>query len=144
MVTVSNGSNVKVHYVGTYAESGEEFDNSHTRGAPIEFTVGNGSMITGFENAVIGMSTGDVKEITVEPNEAYGSYRDELVNNFPKTNFPDDFDFSVGSFVQANNTEGQTLYGKIKSVESDQVEVDFNHPLAGETINFKIELVSIT
>ena len=143
MTTVANGSNVKVHYVGTYRESGEEFDNSHTRGEPIEFTVGSGQMISGFETAVIGMTEGDTKEVTIEPTDAYGDYRGELVNNFPKTNFPEDFDFTVGGYVQANNTSGETLFGKIKSVADDQVEVDFNHPLAGETINFKIELVSI-
>ena len=141
-MAVKNGDTVKVHYTGTLTD-GTEFDSSHKRNQPIEFSVGAGQMIKGFDNAVIGMEEGEEKSITISPNEAYGEVNEQAVMNIPKENLSDDFNFSEGDMVNTQTQTGQQLQAVIRKIEEEQVTLDFNHPLAGQELNFDLQLVEI-
>ncbi len=143
MKVVKEGSTVSVHYKGTL-QDGEQFDSSYDRGEPIQFTVGSGNMIPGFDSGVVGLSIGEKKTLVIEPENAYGLSRPDLVKTFSKSNFPEDFEFNDGDFVQAQSADGNVAFAKIISHEGENVEVDFNHPLAGETLTFEVELMDTT
>ena len=138
---VTTGQNVNVHYKGTLAD-GTEFDNSRTRGQELNFDIGSGRMIGGFNDAVIGMSVGDTKSVTITPDNAYGYRNDEAVQKVPRAAFGEDFQFEIGGTVQGNGPSGPFL-AKILQVSDSDVLLDMNHPLAGETLTFEIELVSV-
>lgn len=143
MKTVTVGNNVEVHYVGTF-EDGTEFDNSHVRGETLNFEVGAGRMIKGFDQAVVGMTEGETKSITLTPDVAYGERMEEAMQSVPMAAFGPDFTFEVGGMIQGNGPQGPFV-AKIHSVEqeNEQVLLDMNHPLAGKNLNFKIEMVKI-
>ena len=141
-MAVKNGDTVKVHYTGTLTD-GTEFDSSHKRNQPIEFSVGAGQMIKGFDNAVIGMEEGEEKSITISPNEAYGEVNEKAIMSIPKENLSDDFNFSEGDMVNTQTQTGQQLQAVIRKIEEEQVTLDFNHPLAGQELNFDLQLVEI-
>ena len=140
--TVENGNNIKVHYVGTL-EDGEEFDNSKTRGEPIEFTVGSGQMIKGFDDACIGLSVGETKNFYIEPENAYGPVNPEAVQVIPKNQFPPDFEFTVGAALQGKAPNGLPFMAKVTEQDAQTVTLDFNHPLAGKNLHFEIEITEI-
>jgi len=142
MKTVEVGNNVTVHYVGTL-EDGTEFDNSHKRGAPIDFEVGAGRMIKGFDHAVAGMTEGQTKSITVSAEDAYGARNPEATQTVPKTAFGEDFEFEVGGVIQGNGPYGPFV-ATIDTINESDVTLDMNHPLAGKDLNFSIEMVQIT
>ena len=144
MSEVKNGNTVSVHYRGTFTENGEEFDSSYNRGESLTFQVGSGQMIKGFDQGVIGMKIGDTKTIKLHPEDAYGFRNEEAVQEVPKNQFPADFSYNVGSTVQGQNPDGQQITAQIISEQTDTVTLDFNHPLASKTLNFDIELLSIT
>lgn len=135
------GSTVNVHYKGTLSD-GTEFDNSRQRGEPLKFEVGSGYMISGFNNAVNGMTVGEVKSVQLEPEEAYGEYFPEALQAVPRGAFAPDFEFILGGTIQGNGPEGPFL-AKIHEVQDDTVTLDMNHPLAGKQLNFEIELLSV-
>ena len=135
------GRTVNVHYVGTF-DDGTEFDNSRTRGQTLNFTVGSGQMISGFNDAVVGMTQGETKKITLAPEQAYGLHNPEATSVVPKEAFGADFPFEIGGMVQGNGPQGPFL-AKIESVTDTEVTLDLNHPLAGKELNFEIELVSV-
>jgi peptidylprolyl isomerase len=137
---VATGDNVKVHYRGTLTD-GTEFDNSHNRGTPLEFTIGSGQMIVGFNDAVIGMSEGEKKTFSITPEMAYGQRIEEAVQAVPRQTFSEDFEFEVGGMIQGNGPRGPFV-AKIKEFDDDMVTLDLNHPLAGEELSFEVELVS--
>ena len=141
-MTVENGNTVTVHYRGTL-DDGTEFDNSRNRGEPITFEVGSGQMITGFDSAITGMTVGEVKEIMIEPEDAYGTHNESAIQELPLTMFPSDFDFVAGNSVQGQQPNGQPFLAKIMSTTESTVTLDFNHPLAGKQLTFAIELVNI-
>tara|TARA_R110002110_G_scaffold5712_2_gene29242 strand:- start:101 stop:673 length:573 start_codon:yes stop_codon:yes gene_type:complete len=138
---VVNGHNISVHYKGTLVD-GTEFDNSHVRGQALEFEVGSGKMIPGFNDAAIGMTVGEVRTITLPPEEAYGPLRPDALRPAPKSAFGDDFEFVVGEVIQGNSPDGQFL-AKIHEIQEDTVILDLNHPLAGEQLTFEIQLMDI-
>jgi peptidylprolyl isomerase len=140
---VENGSNVKVHYIGTL-ENGDEFDNSYKRGSTLDFKVGGGQMIKGFDESVIGMKSGEKKTVTLTPEMAYGERRLDAVVPVNKSNFPEDFDFFEGHSVRGNTQDGKPVMGVITEINEEDVMVDLNHPLAGKSLNFEIELVEIS
>lgn len=142
MSTVENGTKVTVHYVGTF-EDGTKFDSSVERGEPLAFEVGSGNMIKGFNDACIGMVVGDKKTITLTPDLAYGDVDPNASGSIPKTQFPADFAPVVGGTVIGQNDMGQKMMASIKSHDDVNVELDFNHPLAGKTLNFEIEVMSV-
>ncbi len=130
-----NGDSVTVHYRGTLA-SGEEFDSSRDRG-PITFFVGSGQMIAGFNEAVHGMSEGEKVTIHLEPDQAYGEYQDDLIFEIPIAQALEGL--VPGDSVQFSNGAP----GVVLEITDEVVRVDANHPLAGESLTFEIELISI-
>ncbi len=139
---VKNGDSVKVHYIGTLND-GNEFDNSYKRGSTLDFKVGGGQMIKGFDNAMVEMEVGDKKSININPDEAYGPRREEAITSVAKDNFPPDFVAKEGEMVQGSTESGQPITALILEVKDDEVILDMNHPLAGEELNFEIELLEI-
>ena len=131
---------VNVHYVGTF-EDGTEFDSSKSRGEPLTFTLGTNQVISGFEAAVSDMGLGEVLTVTISPEQGYGALQEELVRTVPNNVFPPDFEFKVGAMVQGQAPNGQPLLAKVHDVLDDAVVLDFNHPLAGKTLNFEIEFL---
>ena len=135
------GREVQVHYKGTF-DDGTVFDSSYERGESIGFTVGAGEMIPGFDKAVKGMKIGETKKVTIEPSDAYGEHNPDGVQAVPKDSFPEDFEFEKGLVIEGN-VEDQPVRGVINEVRDDFVVVDFNHPMAGRSLNFDIELMEV-
>lgn len=142
MSKVVSGNMVSVHYRGTL-EDGTEFDSSHSRGETLSFTVGSGQMISGFDAGVVGMQVGEKKNLQLAADEGYGQRIDEAIQDIPKTAFPGDFDFIVDATVQGAGPDGRPVMAKILKENTETVTLDFNHPLAGKSLNFEIELVGI-
>jgi peptidylprolyl isomerase len=134
-----NGQCVKVHYRGTL-QDGTEFDSSAGR-EPLEFTLGEGQVIPGFESAVTGMEPGDKKSVTIPSDDAYGPRFDEAVQQVPRDIFTEEPE--LGSIVQLMTQDGQEVMATVAEVGDENVTLDFNHPLAGEDLTFELELVAI-
>ena len=139
---VKKGDQIKVNYIGKLND-GTEFDNSYKRGEPLGFTAGTGMMIEGFDNAVMGMTVGDKKTVNIPNEQAYGPQNPDAFMPVPKTNFPPDFKAVVGEMVQGQTETGQPVTASIVEVTENDIVLDLNHPLAGEDLNFEIELVEI-
>lgn len=139
MSKVKEGDTVKVHYTGTL-KNGEVFDSSKDK-EPLEFTLGEGQLIPGFEKAVIGMAIGDSASIEIPSDEAYGEEREDLIINVPKDQLPEDITPQVGMQLQVNQGNGQPIPVRIKEVGEAELTLDANHPLAGKDLSFEIELV---
>ena len=138
---VKNGNTVSVHYKGTLND-GTVFDESRPRGDTLNFTIGSGKMIRGFNDAVVGMATGETKNVTLSPEQAYGSHNPEALQLVPKQAFGEDFVFELGGMIQGNGPQG-TFLAKVQEVQEENVILDMNHPLAGQALSFEIELVSV-
>ncbi|HEX8334201.1 MAG TPA: peptidylprolyl isomerase [Segetibacter sp.] len=141
MQQVKSGDTVKVHYHGKLTD-GSTFDSSEGR-EPLEFEVGSGMVIAGFDTGVTGMSVGEKKTIEIPVDEAYGVKQDDLLMEFPKTNFPADMVPEVGMQLNMSNGSGQNFPVVIREVKDDVVVLDANHPLSGEDLVFDLELVEI-
>jgi len=140
---VKDGDTVKVHYTGTLTEEGTVFDSSEDR-EPLEFTLGEGKLIPGFEKAVVGMEQGDETTVEIESGDAYGQRREDLELEVAKSDLPDNIDPEVGMQLQMQQQEdGQAIPVQITAVEDEFVKLDANHPLAGKDLTFDIELVEI-
>ena len=135
------GDLVSVHYTGKLT-NGEVFDSSKDRD-PLKFTLGNNELLGGFEDGVVGMKPGETKSVTLNPEQAFGDRREDLVLKLPKTEFPQHITPSVGLQLNMSNTSGAALTVVITEVGEDSVTLDGNHPLAGQTIVFDIELIEI-
>ncbi len=140
MATVKNGDFVQLHYTGSL-EDGTVFDSS-AGGQPLEFQVGGGGIIAGFNDAVIGMEVDGENEVVLTPDSAYGEVRDDLKREFPKEMLKGQ-QLEVGQELRFASPHGP-VSGKVLAVEPDKFLVDFNHPLAGKTLVFKIKLLGIT
>ncbi len=136
------GDTVKVHYTGKL-EDGTVFDTSTER-EPLEFTVGKGQVIPGFESAVIGMNRGETKTTKIAPDDAYGPHRPEMIITVERSVFPEDADPQVDQQVQIRQANGQSFIATITDVSDEDVTLDANHPLAGKDLIFDIQLVEIT
>ncbi|MCG2588769.1 FKBP-type peptidyl-prolyl cis-trans isomerase [Rhodohalobacter sulfatireducens] len=141
MSKAKDGDTVKVHYTGTL-ENGEVFDTSQER-EPLEFQLGQGQLIPGFEKAVIGLSEGDSTKVDIPSDEAYGEVRDDLVINVPKEQLPDDVEPKVGMQLQVNQQNGQPIPVRITEIKDEELILDANHPLAGKNLTFEIELLEV-
>lgn len=141
MSKAEKNNTVKVHYTGRLSD-GEQFDSSQGR-EPLEFTVGAGQMIAGFDSAVEGMELNEKKTITLKPEEAYGPRHDQLVNEIEKTNLPPDMDPEVGQSLVASSPDGRQTRVQVTAVSDNTITIDANHPLAGKDLEFDIELVEI-
>ncbi len=141
MTTVKIGDKVRVHYTGKL-DDGEVFDSSEG-GTPLAFTVGDGQVIPGFDNGVIGMATGDSRTVHIPFVDAYGEHHDDGVMEVPRNEFPDDMELETGSRVQGQQSDGAVVSFTIMSVTDETVTLDANHPLAGKDLTFDLMLVSI-
>ncbi len=137
----SDGDTVRVHYTGTL-EDGTTFDTS-VGGEPLEFTLGEGKMIPGFEKAVYGLQVGKSKTVTIPAEEAYGPHRDDLVVVVERDQLPPGLDPKVDQQLQMQQTDGRTAVVIVTDVSDTTITVDANHPLAGKDLTFEIELVEI-
>ncbi len=140
-MAAKQGDTVKVHYRGTLGD-GTEFDNSEGR-EPLEFTLGEGQVIPGFEKAIEGMEEGEQKTFTISSDDAYGPREDERIMNVSRSAFPDDMELEVGMQFQAAPPGAPPMLMKIVALTEEEVTVDANHPLAGEDLTFEIELTEI-
>lgn len=138
----NNGKNVKAHYRGTL-DDGTQFDSSYDRGEPIAFTCGAGQMIAGFDAAVMDMQVGEKKSVHIPAAQAYGERRDDLLMNFPAEQVPNMEQIKVGDklFLQAPN--GMPIPVTVVDVDASGVVLDANHELAGQDLNFDVELVEV-
>jgi FKBP-type peptidyl-prolyl cis-trans isomerase 2 len=141
MIQVKKGDTIKVHYTGTLAD-GTQFDSSAGR-EPLEFEVGAGMVIAGFDNGVIGMAVGEAKTIHIPFLEAYGPIQKEMIVEFPKDRFPADMQPEVGMQLAMNNGEGQQFPVTIVEIKEESIVLDANHSLAGKDLTFALELVDI-
>ncbi len=141
MSQAKQGDTVKVHYTGKL-DDGTVFDSSQER-EPLEFTIGTGTIIPGFEQAVIGMSPGESKTEVIPTDRAYGPYREEMVLQVERQQFPTDLDPAVGQQLQLQDPTGEVIPVIITDVSPSTVTLDANHPLAGEDLTFDIKLVAI-
>jgi len=136
-----DGDSVTVNYTGSLQDS-TVFDTSVGK-TPLTFTIGAGQMISGFDNAVRGMKVGETKTVTLSPDEAYGAYRQDLIITLDRDTFPESMTLTIGLKVPLQNNQGQTFNAKIISIGATTVTLDANHELAGKTLIFEIELISI-
>ncbi|MEX0680069.1 MAG: peptidylprolyl isomerase [Balneolales bacterium] len=141
MVKIKEGDTVKVHYTGKIAD-GTVFDTSKER-EPLEFTIGEGKLIPGFEKAVVGMNVGDNNTVTIPSDEAYGEKRDDMVVDVEKNQIPEDIKPEVGQQLQIQQKDGGTIPVVITDITDEKVKLDANHPLAGEDLTFEIEVVEV-
>tara|TARA_B000000557_G_scaffold131353_1_gene106456 strand:- start:8787 stop:9251 length:465 start_codon:yes stop_codon:yes gene_type:complete len=142
MKTVTPNSTVTVHYKGTLND-GTVFDDSNVRGSAIEVVMGTGRVIPGFENALVGMTEGQSKNVTISAAEAYGPTNPDAIQAVPRTAFPPDFTPTPGETVQGTSETGQPLVARVVEHDDSSVTLDFNHPLAGEDLTFDLEVVGI-
>jgi FKBP-type peptidyl-prolyl cis-trans isomerase 2 len=141
MQQVKKGDKVKVHYHGKLT-TGETFDSSAGR-EPLEFEVGSGMVIKGFDEGVAGMEVGEKKTINIPVDEAYGARSEEMVIDFPKDRFPADMQIEEGMQLMMSNGSGQNIPVVVVDIKAESVTLDANHPLAGEDLVFDIEVVEI-
>jgi peptidylprolyl isomerase len=141
MTKAKTGDKVKVHFTG-YLEDGTVFGSTIDE-EPFEFTIGEKNMLPGFENAVVGMQKGDIKTITLSPEDAYGPHKKELVSAMEKSGFPKELQLEVGKRLRVRTQDGKYTMVTIKDFTEDSIVLDENDPLAGKTLTFKIELVDI-
>lgn len=140
-MTAKQGDSVKVHYHGTLND-GTVFDSTYEE-SPLDLTIGEGEIIPGFEEALEGMDEGEKKNITVEPENAYGEYNERGVVQVPRENLPEDIEPEKGMMLQLNTPEDQVVYVTVTEIDEENVTLDANHPLAGKTLNFDIELLQV-
>ena len=134
---VDVGDTVAVHYVGSL-DDGSQFDSSRERDEPLEFTVGSGQVILGFDDAVLGLSVGDVNTVTIAPDQAYGEVDPEAIIDFPIDDVPEEFRVEGMQVVVGNGIPATVI-----AVTADTVTIDANHPLAGQALTFEVEIVEI-
>ena len=138
---VKKGDVVRVHYTGTLTD-GSQFDSSVGRN-PLEFTVGAGQMIAGFDAGVLGMVVGEKKTLQIDPDNGYGQSNPEAIIEFPKTNVPEGMQLEIGMQLNLQNEYGQPVPVVIIELREDLVVMDANHSLAGKDLIFEVELVEI-
>ena len=140
--TVTNGDNVTLHYKGTL-EDGTEFDSSYERGEPMTVETGQGALIPGFENALIGMSEGETKTVTLAPEEAYGPRHEDRTTSVPREVFPDEIDLTEGAQVPLQAPDGTTFLATVTTSGDTNIDFDLNHPMAGKPLTFEVKVLTI-
>ena len=138
---IEKGQKVRIHYTGTL-DDGNQFDSSAGRD-PLEFEMGAGMVIPGFENGVADMAVGEKKTVNIPASEAYGEKRDEMVMEFERATLPEGLEPEVGMGLQMQGPQGQPIPVKITAVADETITVDANHPLAGQNLTFELELIDI-
>ncbi len=141
MTQAQSGDTVRIHYKGKFDDD-SVFDSSEGRD-PLEFEIGTGNIIPGVEEAVIGMKPEETKETTIPPEKAYGQYRDDMVIEVEKSQFPEHIDPQAGQELELQQEDGQKVKVMVTNVGEEQVTLDANHPLAGKDLTFEITLEEI-
>jgi peptidylprolyl isomerase len=141
MAQAKSGDTVRIHYTGTL-DDGTQFDSSAGRD-PLEFSLGGGQVIPGFDSAVDGMTVGESKAVTIPPADAYGQRHEQLVQQVPRGTLPEDMEPTVGMQLQSQSPDGQIMNLVVVAVEEESITLDANHPLSGQALTFSIELVEI-
>lgn len=141
MRQATNGDTVHVHYTGTL-DDGTVFDSSADR-TPLEVTLGAGQVISGFEEALLGMTEGDKKSVTLAPEDAYGAHNPQLVHQVERARIPSEIALEPGTVLQAEDSKGNHLQFTVVALNEENVTLDANHPLAGKALTFAMELVAI-
>jgi peptidylprolyl isomerase len=141
MAQAKKGDEVKVHYTGKL-DDGTVFDSSEGR-EPLQFKIGEGQVIPGFEEGVVGMNTGDTKTISIPSGQAYGPHHDEMVIVVDKSQFPEGMNPELGDQLQMQHPSGQVVLVTVVDVSDKDVTLDANHPLAGKDLTFNVELVDV-
>lgn len=141
MAQAKEGDKVRIHYTGRL-DDGTVFDTSENRD-PLEFKVGEGRVIPGFEEAVVGMDEGEEKTATIPAEQAYGPRRNDLLIAVEREALPEDVDPEVGQQLQMRANDGQTVPVRVADVDEEKVVLDANHPLAGRDLTFDIHLVAV-
>jgi peptidylprolyl isomerase len=139
-MTAKSGDTVQIHYTGTL-DSGEQFDSS-VGGEPLEFTLGGGQVIVGFDKGVTGMNIGEKKTVRIPSIEAYGDYDDSLVIQMPREELPA-LNYEIGSELVMRQPSGRSIPVIVIDITDESIALDANHPLAGEALTFELELVAI-
>jgi peptidylprolyl isomerase len=142
-LTIKTGDRVKIEYTGTL-DDGTIFDSSVDHGNPLEFEVGGGQVIKGFDDAVLGMKENEEKQFSILPADAYGEHDPTLVQKVPREVFPQDAELVPGLLFEAGLPTGEKVPATITEVQGEIISVDLNHPLAGKRLNFKIKVSAIT
>ena len=142
MVKVQEGDTVTVIYQGSL-EDGSVFDSSE-EDEPLTFVIGENSVLPGFEKALIGMEAGEQKTVVVTAEEGFGLHLDALVDDLPKAELPDGFELKIGAQLEVTVEDGSTFDATITAIGPERVTLDANHPLAGRTLIFHIELLAVT
>lgn len=142
MGNVENGLFVQVDYTGTL-DNGEVFDTSEGH-QPLEILMGKGQLIKGFEDALLGMAIEEEKSFTLAPDEAYGQRDEKLVREFSRADIPADMNPKEGQAVALTSADGRQVPARITKIDDQNITVDLNHPLAGQSLTFEIKVVGIT
>ena len=140
-VVVKKNNKVRVHYVGTLG-NGTIFDKSSDK-EPLEFVVGNGQIIPGFEQAVLGMGLNEEKKVTVKAESAYGLRDEKLIGDFPRSSLPEGFTPQNGMVITLHDQAGREIPATIVGVAEQNIIIDLNYPLAGKDLNFSIKVIGI-
>jgi peptidylprolyl isomerase len=141
MAQAKDGNTVKIHYTGKL-ENGEIFDSSAGR-EPLQFTIGAGQVIPGFEQGAVGMNPGESKTIKIPADKAYGPHRKEMVITVDRKEFPETFELKIGQQLQIPQGGGGVIAATVTDISESNVTLDANHSLAGKDLTFDIELVEI-
>lgn len=142
MAQAQEGSTVKIHYTGKY-EDGSVFDSSRERD-PMEFVIGEGQTIPGFEEAAVGMAPGDIKSVTITPDKGFGDHEDDMVQDVPRDQLPTDLDVELGNVLEVTAPDGESYNVRVVKMDDETITLDANHPLAGETLSFDLEMVEVS
>lgn len=141
-MAVKKGDTIKVEYTGKL-EDGTVFDSSEKHGKPLEFEVGAGQLIKGFEEGVVGMKEGEEKEIAIKKEDGYGEPNPELVKKVPRDQLPKEQEPQPGMMLVLTMPNGQQVPAKITEVNDQEATLDLNHPLAGKDLTFNIKVTDI-
>ncbi len=142
MAPASKGDKVKVHYTGTFKENGEVFDSSK-EGDPLEFVLGEGMVIAGFEGAVLGLTPGESVSVEVAPEDGYGHYNEQLAFEVRREQLPPEVEPELNMMLEVRTEEGEAAYVTVTDMNDETVTLDGNHPLADKVLLFDVELVEI-
>jgi peptidylprolyl isomerase len=141
MAQAKEGDKVKVNYTGAL-EDGTAFGSLAEEG-PLEFTIGERNVLPSFENAVIGMNEGDTKTVSLQPEEAFGHRKEDLIFDVERTKLPPGIDLKLGEVLRVGSDAGEDFDVIIANIDDEVVTLDGNHPLAGKVLNLEIKLVEI-
>jgi FKBP-type peptidyl-prolyl cis-trans isomerase SlpA len=139
---IGPGSKVCMHFT-IKLEDGTVAETTRDDNRPLEFVIGDGTMIQGLELALYGLKSGDKQTLSIEPNLAFGYHDPENIHKMSRDEFPKDMQLAKGAIIEFNTPAGDEVPGTIMNVGDSEVEVDFNHPLAGHEITFDVEILSV-